>query len=77
MNQNIKFMKLTPGEKFALLRKLNGKSLEEVAAYMKLTLDAYLRLEDDFVYPSDQQIEKLGRFYGVSYEEVMAVGEEN
>lgn len=75
MKQNAKFMKLTPGEKFALLRKLNGKRLEEVAGYLKMEVSAYLRVEEDFVYPSDLQIERIGSFYGLSYEEVMTVGE--
>lgn len=70
-----KMMNLTMGEKISLLRQKTGKTVEELAAYMKLTLVAYLRLEDDFVYPSDQQIEKLGRFYGISYEGVVRVGE--
>jgi transcriptional regulator with XRE-family HTH domain len=68
-------MKLTLGEKFALLRKQEGKTLEEVAAHLKMSVEAYMRLEDDFVYPSDLQIATLGRLYGLRYDQVIAFGE--
>lgn len=69
-------MKITIGEKFKLLRELAGKTETEVADHMKLSLQSYRKHEDDFLYPSDQQITKIGKLYGLTYEEVIAVGEE-
>jgi len=68
-------MKLTLGEKFALLRQQEGKTLEEVAAYLKMSVEAYMRLEEDFTYPSDLQIATVGRLYGLRYDQVVAFGE--
>ena len=73
--EEFNYMKLTLGEKFALLRKQEGKTLEEVAAYLKMKVDTYLKLEEDFTYPTDQQITKLGRLYGLRYDQVIAFGE--
>ncbi|MNL39692.1 hypothetical protein D3C87_1619820 [compost metagenome] len=73
---DIKFMKLTIGEKFTALRNQAGKTLDEVAGHLKMETLTYIKIENDFVYPSDQQIAKLGRLYNLTYEEVIAVGEE-
>ena len=72
----LKMMKLTMGEKISLLRQKAGKSVEEVAAHMKMNVASYMRLEDDFVYPKDEQLTKLGQLYGLTYEEVIRVGED-
>jgi transcriptional regulator with XRE-family HTH domain len=73
--EEFNYMKLTLGEKFALLRQQEGKTLEEVAAYLKVSVAAYERLEQDFVYPSDLQIATVGRLYGLRYDQVIAFGE--
>ncbi|MDR6784583.1 transcriptional regulator with XRE-family HTH domain [Pedobacter africanus] len=73
--EQFNYMKLTLGEKFALLRKQESKTLEEVAAHLKMKVDTYLKLEEDFTYPTDQQITKLGRLYGLRYDQVIAFGE--
>ena len=73
--EELNYMKLTLGEKFALLRKQEGKTMEEVAAHLKMSVEAYARLEEDFVYPSDLQIATLGRLYGLRYDQVIAFGE--
>lgn len=69
-------MKLTIGEKMAKLRREHGKTMEEVAVYLKISLEGYTKLEEDFVYPSDKQIGQLGKFYGITYDDVIEVGEE-
>ena len=74
--EEMNYMKFTMGEKFALLRKQEGKTLEEVAAYLNVSVEGYVRLEDDFVYPSDLQIARLGRLYGLRYDQVVGVGED-
>jgi transcriptional regulator with XRE-family HTH domain len=73
--EEFNYMKLTLGEKFALLREQEGKTLKEVAAHLKMKVDTYLKLEEDFVYPTDQQITKLGRLYGLRYDQVISFGE--
>lgn len=73
--EELNYMKLTLGEKFALLRKQEGKTMEEIAVHLKMSVEAYVRLEDDFVYPSDLQIATLGRLYGLRYDQVIAFGE--
>jgi transcriptional regulator with XRE-family HTH domain len=73
--EEFNYMKLTLGEKFALLRQQEGKTLEDVAAYLKMKVDTYLKLEEDFTYPTDQQIAKLGRLYELRYDQVISFGE--
>ncbi|SMC43931.1 hypothetical protein SAMN04488524_0413 [Pedobacter africanus] len=69
-------MKMTIGEKMARLREQAGKTAEELADYMKMNVETYVKMEDDFIYPNDNQITRLGKFYGMSYQEVLDVGEE-
>lgn len=71
----LKFMKLTIGEKFTLLRKEKGKTQDDVARHLDVSLPGYIKMEEDFIYPSDLQIAKIGELYGMSYEEVVGVGE--
>jgi transcriptional regulator with XRE-family HTH domain len=74
--EEINYMKLTLGEKFALLRKQEGKTPEEVAEHLKVSLTVYLKMENDFTYPTDLQITKLGSLYGLRYDQVVAFGED-
>jgi len=74
--KDIKMMRLTIGEKISLLRQKEGRSIEEVAEFMKMTVGTYEKIEDDFLYPKDEQIARLGRLYGLTYEQVISVGEE-
>jgi transcriptional regulator with XRE-family HTH domain len=73
---DIKLMRLTLGQKFKMLREQSGKSEVELAEYMKMSLSTYQKTEQDFLYPKDDQIAKLGRFYDLTYEEVLEVGED-
>jgi transcriptional regulator with XRE-family HTH domain len=71
----LKFMKLTLGQKFKKLREQAGATIEETATLLKLSLSTYQKWEEDFVYPVDGQIARLGKLYDLSYEEVLEVGE--
>jgi transcriptional regulator with XRE-family HTH domain len=71
----LKLMKLTLGQKFKLLRERAGGTAEETAALLKLAIGTYEKWEGDFVYPTDGQIAKLGKLYGMTYQEVLEVGE--
>ena len=73
--EELKFMKLTIGEKITMLRREKGKTQDDVARHLDVSLPGYIKMEEDFLFPSDKQIAKLGELYGMSYEEVIAVGE--
>lgn len=73
--EETKLMKLTIGQKIALLRKQAGKTEEELAAYMKMNVETYCKIEDDFIYPNDNMIARVGRLYGLTYGQVLDVGE--
>lgn len=73
---DLKMMKLTIGEKLALLRKQAGKTQDDVARHLDVSLPTYIKHEEDFLYPSDNQIAKLGQLYDLTYEQVIRVGEE-
>ena len=74
--EEIIYMKLTIGEKITRLRKQAGKTEAELAAHLRMNLDTYQKLEEDFTYPNDNQITRIGKFYGMSYQEVLATGED-
>ncbi|SMC88690.1 helix-turn-helix domain-containing protein [Pedobacter africanus] len=69
-------MRTTIGQKFEILRKQAGKTEAELAAYLKMNVETYRKHEDDFIYPNDNQITRLGKFYGMTYNEVIATGED-
>ncbi|MDR6783773.1 transcriptional regulator with XRE-family HTH domain [Pedobacter africanus] len=74
--EEIKFMKLTIGEKIALLRREKGKTQDDLARHLDVSLPKYISMEDDFLYPSDLQIAKIGELYGMSYDQVISYGED-
>ena len=69
-------MKLTLGEKFQFLRQNTKKTEKEIAKELKLALTTYKKIEEDFLYPTDSLIRKAAKLYGMTYEELLAVGEE-
>jgi transcriptional regulator with XRE-family HTH domain len=71
----LKFMNLTLGQKFKKLREQAGATIEETAVLLKLSTSTYQKWEEDFIYPVDGQIARLGKLYGMTYQEVLAVGE--
>ena len=71
----INYMKFTIGEKITMLRQQEGKTLEEVAEHLKVSTINYVKWENDFVYPSDQQLARLGELYGLTYDQVITYGE--
>ena len=75
MKEDLRFMKLTIGQKLALLRREKGKTQDDVARHLDVSLPGYIKMEEDFLYPSDKQIAKIGELYGMSYEEVVSYGE--
>lgn len=42
-----------------------------------LSLSTYEKIEDDFLYPADTMIKKTAKLYELTYEELLAVGEES
>jgi transcriptional regulator with XRE-family HTH domain len=71
----LKFMNLTLGQKFKRLREQAGTTVEETAALLKLSRSTYQKWEEDFIYPVDGQIARLGKLYDLSYDEVLEIGE--
>lgn len=69
-------MKYTMGEKFRMLREQAGKSEDDVSRHLKISLPTYIKMEEDFLYPSDQQITVLGRLYGLRYDQVINYAED-
>jgi transcriptional regulator with XRE-family HTH domain len=68
-------MKLTLGQKIRILRQTAQKTEKETAESLKLSLDTYGRIEDDFIYPTDSMINKVARLYGLDYETFLEIGE--
>jgi transcriptional regulator with XRE-family HTH domain len=71
----LKLMNLTLGQKFKKLREQAGATIAETAALLKLSSSTYQKWEEDFIYPVDGQIARLGKLYDLSYDEVLKVGE--
>ena len=69
-------MRLTPGQKFRFLRQKAQKSEQETAESLKLTLNTYNKIEEDFIYPADSLIRKAAKLYGMDYESFLEIGEE-
>ena len=70
-------MKLTLGEKFTFLRQNAKRTKKEIAEYLNLALSTYEKIEDDFVYPADTLIKKTAKLYDLTYDELLALGEES
>jgi transcriptional regulator with XRE-family HTH domain len=73
---NDKLMKWTLGEKFRHLREKAGKTEAEVAAAVKTQIGTYQKLESDFLYPTESMINKVARLYGLTYQQLLEVGED-
>lgn len=69
-------MRLTLGEKFRLLREKAQKDEREIAEILKLSLSTYIKIEDDFVYPTDGLIARAAKLYGLDYDSFLETGEE-
>jgi transcriptional regulator with XRE-family HTH domain len=69
--------KLTFGQKFALLRKMSGRSLEDTAHLLRKALDSYQKYEEDFLYPTESMLRRAAKLYGITYNELMQIGENN
>jgi transcriptional regulator with XRE-family HTH domain len=70
-------MKLTLGEKFTFLRQNAKRTEKEIAECLNLALSTYEKIEDDFVYPADTLIKKTAKLYELTYDELLALGEES
>jgi transcriptional regulator with XRE-family HTH domain len=73
--EDIKLMKLTLGQKITLLRQQSGKTKAEIAAAVKTQVGTYKKIEGDFIYPTESMINKVARLYGLSYQQLLEVGE--
>ncbi|MNL13488.1 Helix-turn-helix domain protein [compost metagenome] len=69
--EELKFMKLTIGEKITMLRREKGKTQDDVARHLDVSLPTYIKMEENFLYPSDKQIAKIGELYGFTYQQVV------
>lgn len=69
-------MKLTLGEKFQIGRQNAERTELEMAKALNLALPTYEKIENDFLYPTENLISKVAKFLGVTYEEFLAIGEE-
>ncbi|TCC92506.1 helix-turn-helix domain-containing protein [Pedobacter hiemivivus] len=70
-------MKLTLGEKFTFLRQNAKRTEKEIAKCLNLALSTYEKIEGDFVYPADTLIKKTAKLYELTYDELLALGEES
>lgn len=70
-------MKLTLGEKFTFLRENAKRTVKETAEYLNLAVSTYEKMEGDFIYPADRLIKKAAKLYELTYDELLALGEEN
>ncbi|WP_316814107.1 hypothetical protein [Pedobacter heparinus] len=75
MKVNYETMQLTFGQKFVLLRQIADRSESETALLLKKSLDSYLKLESDFLYPTDALLRRTAKLYGLSYQELLEFGE--
>jgi transcriptional regulator with XRE-family HTH domain len=75
MDEEIKLMKLTLGQKFKMLREKAGKTEAEVAAAVKTQVGTYRKIEGDFIYPTESMINKVARLHGLTYQQLLDVGE--
>lgn len=69
-------MKYTLGEKFRMLREQKGASEVETAKLLKTPLKTYKKIEDDFIYPTENMIHKTAKAYGMKYDELLQFGED-
>lgn len=75
MKANHQTMKLTFGQKFKLLRQMTGRIEAETAELLKKPVDYYIRLEENFTYPTESMLRKVAKLYQISYQELLAYGE--
>jgi transcriptional regulator with XRE-family HTH domain len=67
--------KLTFGQKFALLRQMSGRPEIETAHLFKKSPELYIRYETDFLYPTESMLRRAAKLYGLTYNELMQIGE--
>lgn len=70
-------MQLTFGEKFMQLRKTTGRTLAETAVLLNKPLISYIKLENDFLYPTESMLRKVAKLYDITYQELLAYGEQD
>lgn len=68
-------MKLTIGEKLILLRQNANKDYQEIAAHLKIAVSTYVKMEEDFIYPTESMLHKIAKLYGLTYQELLETGE--
>ena len=72
----MKLMKLTLGQKFRILRIQAGVSEADAAVLLKTAVGTYQKIEDDFIYPTESMINKTAKLYGITYQQLLNIGEE-
>lgn len=72
----MKLMKLTLGQKFRILRTQAGVSEADTAVLLKTAVGTYQKIEDDFIYPTESMINKAAKLYGITYQQLLNIGEE-
>ncbi|WP_316813199.1 hypothetical protein [Pedobacter heparinus] len=70
-------MKMTLGQKFRILRTQAGASEEYTALLLKTAVGTYQKIEDDFIYPTESMINKAAKLYGITYDHLLKIGEED
>lgn len=75
MKTNYETMQLTFGEKFKMLRQMAGRSETETAFLLKKPLESYLKYEGDFLYPTESLLRRTAKLYGLTYNELLNIGE--
>jgi transcriptional regulator with XRE-family HTH domain len=68
-------MHATMGQKFTELRKMADRTQTETALLLKKPLSTYIRLEQDFIYPTESFMRKVAKLYNITRKELLAIGE--
>lgn len=70
-------IQLTFGKKFKQLRELSGRTAQETATLLKKPIGSYLKLEADFLYPTESMLRRIAKLYNITYQELIMYGETN
>lgn len=70
-----KELNLTFGQKFTLLRQYAQRTETETADLLKKPVETYVKYENDNLYPTESLLRRVAKLYGLSYNELMVVGE--
>lgn len=75
MKTNYETMQRSFGQKFRSLREVSGRTQAETAVLLKKPVLTYIKLEEDFLYPTESMLRKIAKLYNITHQELIAYGE--